>query len=151
MKNRPNFILFIADQLRFDYLGCNGHNIIKTPNIDKIASEGTNFSQFYVASQICMPNRASLMTGRYPSVHGLRYNGNYLPKDATTFIDVLSKEGYKTSSIGKIHLQPMTDLPPHPWVDDSDLGPIKEAWSHSHKDYTVEQAKNFTSDKYFNI
>ena len=59
MKNRPNFILFIADQLRFDYLGCNGHNIIKTPNIDKIASEGTNFSQFYVASQICMPYKGN--------------------------------------------------------------------------------------------
>ena len=88
MQDRPNFIIFIADQLRFDYLGCNGHQIVKTPNIDSIASEGTNFSQFYVASPICMPNRASLMTGRYPSVHGLRYNGNFLGRDATTFVNI---------------------------------------------------------------
>ena len=59
---KPNFVIFMADQLRFDYLGCNGHKIIKTPNIDQIASEGTNFSKFYVASPVCMPNRASLMT-----------------------------------------------------------------------------------------
>ena len=45
--NKPNFVIFMADQLRFDYLGCNGHKIIKTPNIDQIASEGTNFSKFY--------------------------------------------------------------------------------------------------------
>ena len=45
--NKPNFLIFMADQLRFDYLGCNGHKIIKTPNIDQIASEGTNFSKFY--------------------------------------------------------------------------------------------------------
>ena len=151
MQGRPNFILFIADQLRLDYLSCNGHKIVKTPHIDQIASEGTNFSQFYVASPICMPNRASLMTGRYPSVHGLRYNGNYLPQDATTFIDVLSKEGYDTSSFGKIHLQPMTDLPPHPWVNDEDLGPIKESWSVNHEDYKVEQSRNYNSKKYFEI
>ena len=151
MQDRPNFIIFIADQLRFDYLGCNGHKIVKTPNIDSIASEGTNFSQFYVASPICMPNRASLMTGRYPSVHGLRYNGNFLGRDATTFVDVLSEEGYNTSSIGKIHLQPMTVLPPYPWVNDDALGPIKESWSINHDDYTVEQAKNYTSNKYYKI
>ena len=103
--NKPNFVIFMADQLRFDYLGCNGHKIIKTPNIDQIASEGTNFSKFYVASPVCMPNRASLMTGRYPSVHGLRYNGNHLDKNATTFVEVLRRSGYKTSSFGKIHLQ----------------------------------------------
>ena len=51
--NKPNFVIFMADQLRFDYLGCNGHKIIKTPNIDQIASEGTNFSKFYVASPVC--------------------------------------------------------------------------------------------------
>ena len=151
MQDRPNFIIFIADQLRFDYLGCNGHKIVKTPNIDSIASEGTNFSQFYVASPICMPNRASLMTGRYASVHGLRYNGNFLGRDATTFVDVLSEEGYNTSSIGKIHLQPMTVLPPYPWVNDDALGPIKESWSINHDDYTVEQAKNYTSNKYYKI
>ena len=54
-----------------------------------------------------MPNRASLLTGRYPSVHGLRYNGCTLPLRANTFVDVLAAGGYKTAAIGKSHLQPL--------------------------------------------
>ena len=64
MTKKPNFIIFITDQLRWDALGCNGNKEIKTPNIDQIANEGTNFSRMHVATQVCMPNRASLMTGR---------------------------------------------------------------------------------------
>src|SRR5665213_3175423 len=66
--NRLNFILFITDQHRADFLGCYGHPVVKTPHIDSIASRGTAFDKFYVASPVCMPNRASLMTGRMPSV-----------------------------------------------------------------------------------
>ena len=68
MKKRPNFIIFITDQHRADWLGCYGHPVIRTPNIDKIASSGTRFNNFHVASPVCMPNRASLLTGRYPSI-----------------------------------------------------------------------------------
>ena len=149
--NKPNFVIFMADQLRFDYLGCNGHKIIKTPNIDQIASEGTNFSKFYVASPVCMPNRASLMTGRYPSVHGLRYNGNHLNKNATTFVEVLRRSGYKTSSFGKIHLQGFDPGPPHPWVKDDDLGPIKESWINDSNSYTYEDRTNYQKPGYFDI
>ncbi len=56
-SRRPNFILFINDQHRVDYLGCYGHPVVKTPNIDSIAARGTAFDQFYVASPVCMPNR----------------------------------------------------------------------------------------------
>ena len=68
MSDRPNFILFITDQHRADYLGCYGHSVLKTPNIDSIAQNGVRFNRFYVSSPICMPNRATLMTGRIPSV-----------------------------------------------------------------------------------
>ncbi len=149
--NKPNFVIFMADQLRFDYLGCNGHKIIKTPNIDQIALEGTNYSKFYVASPVCMPNRASLMTGRYPSVHGLRYNGNHLNKNATTFVEVLRRSGYKTSSFGKIHLQGFDPGPPHPWVKDDDLGPIKESWINDTNSYTYEDRTNYQKPGYFDI
>ncbi|MBT6431220.1 MAG: sulfatase-like hydrolase/transferase, partial [Rhodospirillaceae bacterium] len=101
MTNRPNFLFFITDQQRADWLGCYGHPILKTPHIDAIAGQGTVFDNFYVASPVCMPNRASLLTGRYPTVHGLRYNGCVLPTSAVTFVDLLAAAGYHTASIGK--------------------------------------------------
>src|SRR5205823_10628192 len=89
MRERPNFILFVTDQHRADFLGCYGHPVLRTPNIDSIAARGTAFDRFYVASRVCMPNRASLMTGRMPSVHGVRSNGIPLSMNAVTFVDLL--------------------------------------------------------------
>ncbi|MFN3350909.1 sulfatase [Pseudorhodoplanes sp.] len=110
-KIAPNFILFITDQHRADYLGCYGHPILRTPHIDSIAARGTMFRKFYVASPVCMPNRASLMTGRMPAVHGVRTNGIPLPQDAVTFVDLLRDAGYDTALIGKSHLQNFTSTP----------------------------------------
>src|SRR5712692_7641731 len=108
---RPNFLFLITDQHRFDYLGCYGHPILKTPHIDSIAAHGTRFERFYVASPICMPNRATLMTGRMPSVHGVRHNGIPLSLRATTFAELLRVTGYRTAMVGKSHLQNMLDRP----------------------------------------
>src|SRR5580704_11303518 len=104
-KRRPNFLLFIADQLRADHLGCYGNAIVRTPQIDELAASGWTADSFYVASPICMPNRATLMTGRMPSVHGVRHNGIPLALEATTFVDLLRRSGYRTGLIGKSHLQ----------------------------------------------
>ena len=76
--SRPNILLIITDQQRADWLGCMGHPVVQTPHIDSIAEQGTVFEDFHVAMPVCMPNRASLMTGRMPSVHGLRHNGHAL-------------------------------------------------------------------------
>ena len=84
MSDRPNFLLFITDQHRADHLGCYGNDIVQTPNIDSLAARGTRFDRFYVACPICMPNRATLMTGRMPSLHGVRQNGIPLSLDATS-------------------------------------------------------------------
>ena len=111
---KPNFLFIITDQHRADYLGCAGHPVLKTPHIDALAAGGTRFDQFYVATPVCMPNRASLLTGRYPSVHGLRQNGEYLTYRANTFADVLSANGYRTAAIGKSHVQPMTEFAAEP-------------------------------------
>jgi arylsulfatase A-like enzyme len=112
MSKRPNFILCITDQQRADFLGCYGHPVLRTPNIDSIAAKGTMFRRFYVASPVCMPNRASLMTGRMPSVHGVRSNGIPLSMQAVTFVDLLREAGYRTALIGKSHLQNFTAWPP---------------------------------------
>lgn len=105
MSDRPSYILFVTDQQRYDHLGCNGHPVLQTPNIDEMASEGVCLDRFYVASPVCMPNRASLMTCRMPSSHGVRSLGVPLSHDNVTFVELLRAAGYDTALIGKSHLQ----------------------------------------------
>lgn len=112
MTQPPNFVLFITDQHRADFLGCYGHPIVQTPNIDAMAARGTAFDKFYVASPVCMPNRASLMTCRMPANHGVRMNGIPLSTRNVTFVELLRDAGYKTALIGKSHLQTFTGAPP---------------------------------------
>lgn len=104
----PNFVFVITDQHRVDHLGCYGNTVVRTPHIDSIAAAGWRAERFYVANPACMPNRATLMTGRLPSLHGVRSNGIPLPRSATTFTELLRAAGYRTACAGKIHLQPMT-------------------------------------------
>ena len=110
MTKRPNFLFIITDQHRADHLGCGGNPVVRTPNIDGIAAKGTMWDRFYVANPICMPNRASIMTGRMCSAHGARHNGIPLSKDHTTFVELLRDAGYRTALIGKSHLQSFTGL-----------------------------------------
>jgi len=144
MAKSPNFLFIITDQQRADWLGCAGHAVVRTPNIDSIASQGVRFTDFNTAMPVCMPNRASLLTGRYPSVHGLRYNGCRLPRRANTFVDVLRAGGYATAAIGKSHIQPFSGLPP---TDTSDFvtGEIEEAWKADTDDYEVEEPGRYES------
>ena len=69
-------LLITIDTLRADHLGCYGNDILRTPNIDNIAARGLSFDRFYVSCPICMPNRATLMTGRLPSAHGVMTKGS---------------------------------------------------------------------------
>ncbi len=113
MKSRPNILFFITDQLRADHLGCYGNRENRTPAIDSIAARGVTFDKFYVASPVCQPNRATLATGRMPSLHGVRFNGISLSLRANTFIDCLRAAGWSTALIGKSHLQNFTGAPPY--------------------------------------
>ncbi len=112
MPSKPNFLLITTDQQRADHLGCYGNVRIRTPHIDSLAVRGRRFDRFYVATGVCMANRASLMTGRMPSLHGTRCNGIPLARNSTTFVDLLRDAGYYTGLVGKCHLQNMTDMPP---------------------------------------
>lgn len=140
MNKRPNFLFIMTDQHRADWLGCSGHPVVKTPNIDALAERGTRFENFYVASPVCMPNRASFMTGRYPSTHGLRYNGCLLSERANTFVGALKDSGYKTALIGKSHLQPFTKM----FVSQDANAPTQEAWKADIGDYKKEEPDRYT-------
>lgn len=109
MTERPSFVFVMTDQQRADFLGCAGHPVLQTPNIDALAARGTLMERFYASSPVCMPNRAVFMSGLMSSVNGVRQNGTVLPRFITTFPEVLAAEGYDTALIGKAHLQTMTD------------------------------------------
>ena len=112
MPERPSYILFITDQQRVDHLGCYGHPVLQTPNVDEMAGHGVVYDRFYVASPVCMPNRASLLTCRMPSSHGVRSLGIPLARQNVTFVEMLRAAGYDTAMIGKSHLQNLTDWAP---------------------------------------
>lgn len=99
-----NVLFFITDQQRIDHLGCYGNPDLKTPNLDRLAEEGVRFTNSYCNAPMCMPNRATIFTGKYPSVHGVRCNGINLDKDIPTITQTLLNSNYHTYSIGKIHL-----------------------------------------------
>lgn len=102
-----NIVVIIVDQLRVDHLGFAGSVPVQTPNIDALAANGHRFDRAYVANPVCMPNRATIMTGQWPSAHGLRTNGLPLNPKCDTFARALRRGGWRTSAVGKLHLQPM--------------------------------------------
>ena len=122
---KPNFLIFITDQHRADHLGCYGNDIVQTPNIDSIANHGTRFDKFFVACPICMPNRATLMTGRMPSLHGVRQNGISLSFQEVTFTELMLNAGYRTALVGKSHLQGMSATPVEIGLPKQDLNKIQ--------------------------
>ncbi len=152
MPKRPNFILFMTDQHRADFLGCSGHAVLKTPNIDAMAASGIIWDRFYVASPVCMPNRASFMTCRMPSSHGVRANGIPLDKRNVTFVDLLRDAGYKTALIGKSHLQtfsgkpPMLDAPQTRTGFHRASGELSQAVRHDLETYLAEDPARIAYD-----
>ena len=87
---QPNFLFVSTDQQRANHLGRYGQALLHTPNIDRIAAAGTSFERFYVGSPVCRPNWAVLMTGRMPSINGVRVNGMPLRLSLNTFSLMLS-------------------------------------------------------------
>jgi arylsulfatase A-like enzyme len=102
-----NNILFIMlDQLRFDALGHIGKFPVKTPNIDALAASGTSFDNAYCSNPLCVPARASIMTGVNCYEHGVYYNDQNWPETMPTFAEKLADNCYYTTLIGKTHFMP---------------------------------------------
>jgi len=104
--DKPNFLLIITDQQRADTLGLYGSEIGATPNIDLLGSTGVTFNRGYCNNPLCMPSRASILAGRYPSVTGVRTNGVIARSGQPLLPELLSKAGYQTGAFGKIHYHP---------------------------------------------
>jgi N-acetylglucosamine-6-sulfatase len=113
----PNIVFILADDLRFDDLGCMGHPFVKTPNIDRIAREGALFKNAFATTPLCSPSRASILTGLYAHKHGVRDNTDNAVRShkLVTFLAILQRLGYATAFIGKWHMG--TDDAPRPGID----------------------------------
>lgn len=115
-SRRPNVIFILADDLGWGDLGCYGNRAIKTPNLDRLASEGTLFTQFYTAGSVCSPSRCGFLTGQFPARHRIhghfatpeqnekRGMSQWLDPKTPTIASILKANGYKTAIFGKWHL-----------------------------------------------
>src|SRR3712207_3030163 len=103
---RPNILIVYTDQQRWDALGANGNHDIKTPNLDRLAAEGVNFTHHVVQNPVCMPSRVSFLTGQYPSTLRTTHMGVPVPADTLTLPRMLKNYGYVSANIGKLHFLP---------------------------------------------
>jgi len=113
VSSSPNFVVIFCDDLGWGDLGCFGNPIIRTPRLDRLASEGQKWTQFYVAAPVCTPSRAALLTGRYPIRNGMTSakrgvlfpdSGGGLPDREITLAEMLKAKNYATAIVGKWHL-----------------------------------------------
>ncbi len=100
---RPNIILLLTDDQRNDTLGCAGHPIVQTPNIDTLAAQGVRFENCFVTTSICAASRASIFTGLHERTHGYTFGKPAVNKDYTlaSYPVLLRRSGYRTGFIGK--------------------------------------------------
>ncbi len=105
-------ILFITtDQMRYDALGCNGGTVARTPALDGLATTGIRYTRAHNQNVVCMPARATMLTGQYVRTHGVWMNGVPLPVDAPSVAQYLhEKANYRTALIGKAHFEPFMDF-----------------------------------------
>ncbi|MFO0843729.1 MAG: sulfatase-like hydrolase/transferase [Gemmataceae bacterium] len=100
---KPNFVFLLADDLGWSDVGFNGRKDWPTPNLDRLAGQGTIFKRWYTAAVVCAPSRAALMTGKYGIHNGVSGNSDDLPAKEVTLAEALKKQGYATALFGKWH------------------------------------------------
>lgn len=111
-SRRPNVLVICVDEMRADHMGCAGHPVVRTPNLDRLAAAGTLFRRAYCNNPVCMPARAAMFTGLLPRDSGLRINGQSLRPDVPVLPQALADAGYRTHAAGKLHLTPWVPKAP---------------------------------------
>ncbi|WOD42444.1 sulfatase-like hydrolase/transferase [Hwangdonia lutea] len=130
-QNKPNVIIIYTDDQGAIDLGCYGASDIHSPNIDKLAKQGTRFTQAYVAAPVCAPSRAALLTGKYPQNAGVEGNTSHvpnshgMPNQQYTLAELFKDNGYKTGHIGKWHLGMSAETSPNAQGFDYSFGHLR--------------------------
>ena len=105
LKEKPNVILLMADDLGYGDLAVYGNPTIRTPHLDDMAKSGIRFTRFYSAGPVCSPTRGSCLTGRHPYRYGIKWAGRFaLPNEEITIAEYLKANGYATGHFGKWHV-----------------------------------------------
>jgi choline-sulfatase len=124
MASKPNIVFILADQHRGDSLGCAGHPAVLTPHLDRLASEGVVFDTCFTNAPLCMPARASLMTGQYVREHGVWNNALEADPSGPSHVRAIRDSGYRTALVGKTHLYMNRPGRPHT----RDYVPVLREW-----------------------
>ncbi len=127
MKTKTNILLITSDQQHWNTMGFLNSEV-KTPNLDRLAKQGTNFSRAYTVNPTCTPTRASIITGMYPSQHGAWSLGTKLPENVPTVGDYFQKAGYRTALVGKAHFQQLLDTKEYPSLESNPLQQDLDFW-----------------------
>lgn len=104
--DRPNFVIMMTDDQRYDAMSCAGNTILQTPNMDRLAAEGVRFRNMFVTNSLCAPSRATLLTGLYSHSHGIMDNKMRLLKPEQKILpEFLREAGYEVAFCGKSHME----------------------------------------------
>ena len=108
---RPNVVVILCDDIRWNAMSCAGHPHLVTPNIDQLAEEGVFFENMFCTTSLCSPSRASILSGLYAHTHGVTNNFTDYPVDLPSFPRQLQASGYESAYIGKWHMGEKDDSP----------------------------------------
>ena len=146
---KPNILLITSDQQHWNTIGIHNREI-RTPNLDRLAREGTMFTRAYCPNPTCTPSRASIITGTYPSQHGAWTLGTKLMEDRHTVGEDFLAAGYRTALVGKAHFQPLRSTEEFPSLEAYPLLQDLDFWKHFHGPFYgfghVELARNHTNE-----
>lgn len=110
-KEKPNIVLFLADDQSIDDVGCYGNNVIRTPNIDRLAEQGLRLNLAFTPTAMCSPSRSALYTGLYPHRNGCHPNHSRIKSGIKTLPYYLKSLGYRVGLAGKVHVKPKKQFP----------------------------------------
>ena len=162
--DKPNIIYIMADDHAYQAMSCYEDDLIQTPNIDKIAQEGVQFTNSFVGNSISAPSRATLLTGQHSHKNGVINNGLPFDSTQTTFPEILNKSGYQTAMIGKWHLKTQPtgfdywkvlpgqgDYYTPVFIENGKRVKEKGHSTNLITDFSIEWLKNRDKDKPFNL
>lgn len=143
-SQKPNIIMIMADDLGWGDVGFNGNEIIRTPNLDRMAKEGLQFNRFYSAAPVCSPTRGSVLTGRHPFRYGIYYAmTGHIKKEEVLISEVLKDKGYTSGHFGKWHLGTLTHENQNRWGGwaEDPIGNFSPPWENGFDECFVTESK----------